>query len=182
MGSNSTLAPTICILRLSALGDCCNLVPAVRALQRAWPQARITWVIGAAEHSLLSGLSGVEFIIYDIKTGLAGMRALKRTLQGRRFDILLHMQAALRAIVFSFFTTAQRLLRFDKARANDFLRLFTRDSHTPHPQHLVRQGFMDCVRHLGTQNTQPEWNLAIPSINEQQAQALVEGNTPYLVL
>lgn len=182
MGSNSTLAPTICILRLSALGDCCNLVPAVRALQRAWPQARITWVIGAAEHSLLSGLSGVEFIIYDKKTGLAGMRALKRTLQGRRFDILLHMQAALRASVLSLFIPAQRRIGFDKARAKDFQWLFTRERITPNPQQHVAEGFMDFVRHLGIQDTQPEWNLAIPSSNEQQAQALVEGHTPYLVL
>lgn len=36
----------ICVLRLSALGDVCNLVPTVRALQRQWPEARITWIVG----------------------------------------------------------------------------------------------------------------------------------------
>ena len=56
------------MLRLSALGDVCNLVPTIRALQRRWPDIRITWIIGKAEHSLLAGLSGVEFVVYDAKT------------------------------------------------------------------------------------------------------------------
>lgn len=44
---------SLCILRLSALGDVCNAVPAVRALQRQWPDCRITWVIGKVLRMLL---------------------------------------------------------------------------------------------------------------------------------
>jgi hypothetical protein len=53
---------SVCILRLSALGDCCHVVPIVRTLQQAWPDTKITWVIGQAESALLSLLPGVEFI------------------------------------------------------------------------------------------------------------------------
>ena len=55
----------LCILRLSALGDVCNLVPSVRALQQAFPEINITWVIGRAEYGLLEGLQGVDFLVYD---------------------------------------------------------------------------------------------------------------------
>ena len=51
-----------------------------RALQRQWPDARITWIIGKGEHSLLAGLSGVEFVVYDKATRLAGMREIWRRL------------------------------------------------------------------------------------------------------
>ena len=35
----------IAILRLSALGDVCMVVPVIRTLQPALPQAQITWSI-----------------------------------------------------------------------------------------------------------------------------------------
>ncbi|HBM27285.1 MAG TPA: glycosyl transferase, partial [Halomonas sp.] len=49
--------------------------------------ARITWIIGKGEHSLLAGLSGVEFVVYDKSTGLSGMRAIWRELADTRFDV-----------------------------------------------------------------------------------------------
>ena len=69
---------SICLLRLSALGDVTHVVPLVRTLQAAWPKVALTWVIGKGEHRLLEGLPGVDFIEYDKKAGLAGMRSGKR--------------------------------------------------------------------------------------------------------
>ena len=51
------LAPrSICLLRLSALGDVTHVLPVVRALRMAWPDVAITWIIGKPEHKLLEGL------------------------------------------------------------------------------------------------------------------------------
>ena len=53
---------SICLLRLSALGDVTHVLPLVHTLRNAWPGIRLTWVIGRGEHRLLAGLAGVEFI------------------------------------------------------------------------------------------------------------------------
>ena len=74
---------SICLLRLSALGDVTHVVPLVRTLQAAWPGVALTWVIGKGEHRLLEGLPGVTFVEYDKKTGLPGMRVLRRQLRER---------------------------------------------------------------------------------------------------
>ena len=58
----------ICILRLSALGDATHTVPVVRALQSAWPDTPITWIIGKLEHRLVGGLENVEFRRGQIET------------------------------------------------------------------------------------------------------------------
>jgi heptosyltransferase I len=50
----------ICILRLSAIGDTCHTVPVIRALRSAWPECRITWIIGRAESKLMSLVPDVE--------------------------------------------------------------------------------------------------------------------------
>ena len=87
----------VCLLRLSAIGDTCHVVPLLRTLQRAWPQAQFTWVIGKLEAKLMRLLPEVEFITVDKRAGLAGFLAVRRELRARQFDVLLHMQLALRA-------------------------------------------------------------------------------------
>lgn len=162
-------------MRLSALGDVCNLVPAVRALQRRYPQARITWVIGRAEHSLLAGLSGVEFIVFDKRTGLAGMRAVWRQLKGRRFDVLLHMQVALRASLLSLGIKAQRRIGFDRARSRDAQHWFVNEQLPDSSDGHVIEGFFDFMRLLGVSDCHLHWDIPVPESAEQQRRRWVEG-------
>ena len=94
---SSTPPHRACILRLSALGDVCHALPVVRTLQDAWPGTEFTWIIGKLEHKLLGHLPGIEFIVFDKKAGRAAYRDLRRRTSGRRYDVLLHMQLAIRA-------------------------------------------------------------------------------------
>ena len=48
----SKAANQICILRLSALGDCCHALGAINHLKKEMPTAEITWVIGKNEYQL----------------------------------------------------------------------------------------------------------------------------------
>lgn len=187
-GMKKTLpeAPTqICVLRLSALGDVCNLVPTVRALEKRWPNARITWIVGKAEYSLLSGIEGVELLAYDKSTGFKGMRALWKTLRGRRFDILLHMQQSIRASFLSLGLKARVRLGYDHERAKDHQTLFTNRQIAPHPQAHVLESFLDFAAALGLDYEQElnrlSWNLAIPEAAHAEAHALAQGR-PVLVI
>lgn len=156
-------------------------MPTVRALQRQWPHARITWIIGKGEHSLLAGLSGVEFVVYDKSTGLAGMRALWKELSDTRFDVLLHMQQAIRASVLSLGLKANVRVGYDKSRAKDAQHWFTQHQLAPHPNAHVLESFMDFARLLGVEDDRLEWNLAVPPLAYEEARG-VSGDTPYLVI
>jgi hypothetical protein len=37
---------SLCILRLSAIGDVTHMLPIVATLQQQWPETEITWIIG----------------------------------------------------------------------------------------------------------------------------------------
>ncbi|HST45585.1 MAG TPA: glycosyltransferase family 9 protein, partial [Luteimonas sp.] len=124
---------SICLLRLSALGDVTHVLPLVHTLRDAWPGLRLAWVIGSAEHRLLEGLAGVDFHVYDKRSGLAGMRALRRCLAGRRFDALLQMQVAARANLLSAFIPARRRIGYDRARSRDLHGLFVSERIAEHP-------------------------------------------------
>ncbi|SFC32171.1 heptosyltransferase I [Marinospirillum celere] len=176
----------LCILRLSALGDVCNLVPSVRALQTAQPELKITWIIGRAEYSLLEGLEGVDFLVYDKKTGLAGMAALRKKLlaqrNGQPFDVLLHMQAALRASLLSRFIPARRRIGFDAERAKDFQNWFVHEQLAANPRQHVGEGFLDFVRHLGVQPGPLQWGIPLPQTAVDEARRWQPEDQAYLVL
>ena len=54
--TEATAPPSICLLRLSALGDVTHVLPLLRTLRMAWPQAAIAWSGRGAEGALTVGL------------------------------------------------------------------------------------------------------------------------------
>lgn len=180
MSAASSSAPpapaSICLLRLSALGDVTHVVPLVRTLQAAWPQARLTWVIGKGEHRLLAGLPGVDFVEYDKKTGVAGMRALRGELRERlgaakRFDVLLQMQVAARANLLSAFIPARRRVGYDRSRSKDLHGVFINERIPDRPGIHVLDAIGSFCEPLGLRQERVIWDLPVPDDAREWARA-----------
>ena len=107
MGLQLSNLKSVCVLRLSAIGDVCHAVAMVQAVQERHPQLEVTWVIGKVEYQLVQHLPGINFVIFDKSKGWRAYRELKQNLRGQRFDVLLHMQVALRATVASLMISAK---------------------------------------------------------------------------
>ena len=149
-------------MRLSALGDVTHVLPLLHTLRDEWPQTAITWVIGAGERRLLEGLAGVEFITFDKKTGLRGMQALRRDLQGRRFDALLQMQVAARANVLSAFIPARRRIGYDRSRSRDLHGLFVNERIADRPGIHVLDAIGSFCEPLGLTPAAVRWEMPVP--------------------
>ncbi len=173
---------SICLVRLSAIGDTCHVVPVVRTLQRAYPDARLTWIIGRLEAKLMSLLPGVEFITVDKRTGLAGVRALRAQLEGRRFDVLLHMQLALRASLVAACVHAHVRLGFDRARARELQWLFTNERIAPRVREHVLDSFFGFTAALGIEGRVLDWSLALPDDARAYATRLIPDTAPTLLV
>ena len=153
---------SICLLRLSALGDVTHVLPLVRTLQRAWPESTLTWIIGKVEQRLLEGLPGVEFLVYDKSSGLGGMLAMRRALRGRRFDALLQMQVAARANLLSAFVPAARRIGYDRSRSKDLHGLFVDERIADRPGIHVLEAIGSFCEPLGLRQDEVAWNLPVP--------------------
>ena len=152
----------ICILRLSAIGDVCHAAAMVNRIRRARPDIRITWIIGKIEYQLLNGMDGVEFVIYDKKTGRQGMQAIRQQFKAQRFDVLCVMQIALRANLLSRAIRAKVRLGFDKSRSKEGHSLFInkRIARQQHPH--VLEGFMAFADAMGIEPVEkPAWQLPL---------------------
>lgn len=172
---------SICLLRLSALGDATHVVPVVRTLQRHWPQIRLTWVIGPGERKLLEGLEGVDFAVYDKRSGLTGMRTLWRRLRTERFDALLQMQLAARANLLAAGIRAERRIGYDKARSKEGHSLVIRE-RIPAGGHHVLDVLGRFVAPLGLVQERVEWRLPVPAADREWAAAQLPHGAPWLLI
>jgi heptosyltransferase I len=173
---------SLCILRLSAIGDITHVLPTLRTLQHHWPETAITWIIGKTEASLVNDIAGVEFVIFDKTGGLKAHREIRRALRNRRFDLLLHMQVSLRASLCSLAVRAPIRLGFDRARAKNKQWLFTNARIAAIPRQHVLDGFMEFPKALGIDHTILRWDLPIPEAAREFAHRQLPDDTSFLAI
>jgi heptosyltransferase I len=182
----SAVLPTsprsVCVVKLSAIGDVCHALPVVRTLQQAWPEARFTWIIGRAEWRLIGGIPDIEFIVFDKHKGLSAYRALWRALGARRFDLTLHMQFALRASLAAAAVRSPILLGYDRARARDLQWLFTSHRIKGEPREHVMDGLFGFARRLGVMQREYRWDIPVPEAAREYASRVIPADVSALII
>jgi len=167
---------SICVLRLSAIGDCCHTLPVIRSIQAAWPETKITWIIGRTEFSLMQGVENVEFVIFDKSHGFKGLLDVRRKLSGRHFPLLLHMHASMRANLVSRMISADVRLGFDRQRARDYQWLFTNRQIPPRLHQHVMDGLFGFTECLGLKDRVVRWGIPLSASYREVADSAVDGS------
>ena len=158
----------ILIVRLSAMGDIIHSLPAVAALRRAYPQARIGWAIEDRWLELLSTRTAVGDaqrsparplvdVIHKVNTRAwrnapfsgatwRNMREVVRELRHERYDLAVDMQAAIRSAVLAKFSRTPRRVGFARPREAPAKLFYTEIVAAP-AVHVVDQGLqLDSAR------------------------------------
>ena len=173
---------SLCILRLSAVGDICHTLPVVRTIQSHWPETNISWIIGKLEASLVSDIPGIEFIEFDKSRGFIAYSDIRRALRGKHFDALLHMQMSLRSSVVNRLVRTKTRIGFDRARAKDLQWLFNNAQIPAHQNQHVMDSFFGFTEALGINDKKLIWDIPIPKSDKRQAKTLLPGKQPTLVI
>ncbi|WP_298624130.1 glycosyltransferase family 9 protein [uncultured Legionella sp.] len=172
---------SICIVRLSALGDVLMLVPLIRTLQDHFPETQLTWIISRPAYDLVEGMEGVEFIVIDKPKKLADYWQFKKQMSGRQFDVLLAPQASLRTNLMYPLIKAKRKIGYDAHRANDAHGWFVKERITAGQEHTL-EGFLKFAEPLGIKNKAIRWDLPITSADYEWAQNHLPMKDPILVV
>ena len=163
------------------MGDVTHVLPLIHRLRKAWPDTKLTWIIGAFEHKLVCDLPNVDFIVLNKKSGLHALNTVRRQLRGRRFDALIHMQVSLRANIVSTLIRSPVKIGFDKARSRDLHGLFiNRRIAARTGEHVVDafQGFADS---LGANPAALDWSVPIPEQDIAWAKEQLGGQSSFLI-
>ena len=111
----------VLLVRLSALGDVVNALPALTALRRMLPDAHIAWAVEPPCDQLLRGHPLLDEVIAVPRRELAarlrsplrwpeftrGMRELRRDLRRPRFDVTVDLQGNLRSGIVTWLSGAR---------------------------------------------------------------------------
>jgi heptosyltransferase I len=179
----ATSPDKVCLLRLSAIGDTCHVVPLLRTLQEAWPKTRFTWVIGKLEAKLMSLIPDVELITVDKGAGLSAYGRLRQDMERRgAFDLLLHLQLSIRASGAAALIPAPVKLGFDKPRARELQWLFTNARIAERQREHVLDSFMGFADALGIAHKRLRWDIPLPSHALAYAEHLLPDARPTLVI
>ena len=150
----------IAFFRLSALGDVVLAIPLIRAIQKQWPDCKITWITSSAVYPLLEGLEGVEFLVIKKPQKIKDYLVLRHLFKEYQFDILLAAQASFRTNLIYPFINAKRKIGFDNGRARDLHSWFVKEQIEPRDEHLA-EGFMGFANKLGIENKELSWELSV---------------------
>ncbi|MBA4138859.1 MAG: ADP-heptose--LPS heptosyltransferase [Opitutus sp.] len=152
---------SICLVRLSALGDVVLATALVQTLRARFPEAKLTWISSAMTHELLGGLDGIEWMVVPRPMQWQDYFALRRQLRGRRFDVLLAAQASFRANLVHACVPAARKIGFDARRGRDLHGWFVNERICSRDEHLA-DGFLAFAEALGVPSSQFARRLALP--------------------
>jgi heptosyltransferase I len=183
MSSPFDKAPrSVCILRLSAIGDTCHVLPVVRTLQRVWPNTKFTWIIGRVEAKLLGHIPDIEFIPVDKSKSLQTYRTMRQAMRGRHFDVLMHMQVALRASLISTLVPARIKLGFDRRRARELQWLFTTNRVRPADRQHVMDALFGFAEKFHVYDKLLRWDIPIPEFARAYARKVIDDGERALII
>ena len=136
----------VLIVRLGALGDVVHAIPVAAALRRAWPQARIDWLVSAKHCEILELVPVIDrrLVIHDrpsvrrephdsraVHRGLSLLSAIRQLRDGR-YDVVLDLQGLIKSAALARCAGAARVIGFSPPYARERLaRLFYSDVFDP---------------------------------------------------
>jgi heptosyltransferase-1 len=102
----------ILVVRLGALGDVVHAVPAVAALRRAFPAARIDWLVERRHRDLVELVTAVDRVIALEAPTMAGWREAVGRLRQVPYDVALDFQGLMKSAVLARASGAPRVIGF----------------------------------------------------------------------
>jgi lipopolysaccharide heptosyltransferase I len=167
----------ILFIKLSAIGDVVQTLPALEAVKKQFPQSEITWVVEEAAADILIGHPAISRVLVSRRktwlrmlrnplTSAAGWKSIAlffRELRSVQYDIAIDFQGLLKSGVLIGLSRAGRKIGFDCTRELSYLFLNERLQCYDIEKHALER-YLDVARYLGAE--QPGATCTLPVANE----------------
>ena len=100
------------IVRLGALGDIVHAIPAAAALRRAWPEARLDWLVDARHRAIVELVDGVTRVIAVEAPAVRAWTRAVRELRTAQYDVAIDLQGLLKSAVLARASGAGKVIGF----------------------------------------------------------------------
>jgi 3-deoxy-D-manno-octulosonic-acid transferase/heptosyltransferase-1 len=178
----------ILIVKLSAIGDVVHTLPALNALRRHYPQARISWLVEEAAAGLLEGHRALDQILVSRRKSwvkglgtpqrrrhLRELLAFVRRLRSQRYDVVLDFQASLKGAALIALVRGSRKIGFDRGLEHQEFSYWVLNERIPAVSmeiHALDRGLL-LLRKLGIKCETVEYRLPITRAHHECADRLL---------
>ena len=187
----------VLLVRLGALGDIIHAIPVAAALRRAFPAARIDWLVGAKHRAILDLVPIIDRRLVINDRSLAGDGSGGRSLlpavaelRRARYDVALDLQGLLKSAVLARSSGAHRVIGFSSRYLRERLaRPFYTEVYDPgrggmfdrsETAHVVRVN-LGLLETLGLTVSDPEFPIE-PTDTEAARQVREMSGGPYVLV
>ena len=164
----------ILIVKLSAIGDVVQALPALEAIKRTFPQSEIDWAVEEAASDILEGHPLIHALLVSRRKewlrmlrrpstflrGLRGIIGFIGELRSRQYDIAVDLQGLLKSGVVIGLARAERKIGFAGTRELSHLFLNERLPAYDIEKHALER-YLDVARYLGAVDPPPVCTLPI---------------------
>ncbi|MGH9370992.1 MAG: glycosyltransferase family 9 protein [Vicinamibacterales bacterium] len=173
----------ILIVRLGALGDIVHTIPAVAALRRAFPDARIDWVVDARHADVVELVTPVDHIIRLDRPTVPAWADLVRRLRPARYDVALDFQGLMKSAVLARASGARRIIGFSiwHLREKTARPFYSEVDSQLQPTHIIQKN-LRLLSTVGVKSAAVEFPLArVPSAARDQMKRDAAGRPVALI-
>jgi lipopolysaccharide heptosyltransferase I len=188
----------ILIVKLSAIGDVVQTLPALEAIKRIFPASRIDWVVEEASSGILDGHPLIDHLIVSRRKTwlrmlsrptkfLEGIKVISgfiRALRSVRYDIAIDFQGLLKSGIIIGLSRSTRKIGFDRTRELSYLFLNERLPAYDIEKHALER-YLDVARYLGASDPPPTCALPIERerviVKDRLSQADIEGGSVVVI-
>ena len=183
----------ILIVKLSAIGDVVHTLPSLAALRKGYPRAHITWIIEEDSADILAGHPALDRVVVSRRKGwvqnlrelrhvretIGDIRACIATLRDRQYDLVIDFHGLLKSAAVVLLSGGKRKIGYDSMQ--ELSGLFLNEKVPENMDKHAVDRYLDLVRHLGVNPSEPEFYIHRDDGNRTKIDALLaeQGISPH---
>jgi heptosyltransferase-1 len=188
----------ILFIKLSAIGDVVQTLPALEAIKKLYPESEITWIVEEAAADILNGHPLVDRLLVSRRKtwtgmlknpltftqGLGGIIRFFSELRDTPYDIAIDFQGLFKSGLLIGLARATRKIGFDRTRELSYLFLNERLPAYDIEKHALER-YLDAARYLGARDTATTCTLPIEreiALIRQRIADVKEEGKPLIVM
>ena len=169
----------ILFVKPSSLGDIVHAMPTCAAIRRAYPKARLTWLVKRQWAGFVERIDGVDRV-WPVKSTLKGWISQVSPLRAERFDLVVDLQGLFRSAAIGWFSGSPLLVGFANGREGSSW-FYSRRVPVPQLEMHAVDRYLLVAKAVGAgESGIPEFRFRIPPTDYEEVDRLLirSGVTP----
>jgi lipopolysaccharide heptosyltransferase II len=162
----------ILLIKPSSLGDIVHAMPTCAAIRRAYPNARLTWLVKREWASLVERIDGVDRV-WPVESTLTGWLSQVPLLRTEGFDLVVDLQGLFRSAAIGWFSGSPLLVGFANGREGSPW-FYSRRVPVPQVEMHAVDRYLLVAKAVGAgESGTPEFRFRIPQTDHEEIDRLL---------